>query len=141
MNYASDALIDALKRENEHLRDDNAKLRHMLDECGKEWIRLPVDADGVPIHAGEELFWKEDGTSAGRVTAIGVGDRAGWVWLLRDGNNVSIGRRANKLCHIKFDTWESIIADALGCDTHEVAEDDDLMALVERCKALAGDTE
>lgn len=34
------------------------------------------------------------------------------------------------------DTWERIIADALGCEPYEVEGDDDLMALVVRCKAL-----
>lgn len=45
MNYASDALIDALKRENEHLRDDNAKLRELVRDA----IYARDDADWSSI--------------------------------------------------------------------------------------------
>ena len=48
---------------------------------------------------------------------------------------------ADSIAHYHPDTWESILADALGCEPNEVAEDDDLMALVSRCKALAGEGE
>lgn len=125
-----DAIHASLERENERLR--NALTR------GDDWIKLPVDADGVPIRANDELFWEQDGTSAGRVTAIGVGERAGWVWLLHDGSNVSIGRQVNKVCHRKPDTFERIIEDAI--DTHgngfNPSWTDERDKLVARCKVL-----
>ena len=128
-----DAIHRSLEQENERLRDASKR--------GDDWIKLPVDADGVPIRAGDELFWKEDGTSAGRVTAIGVGERAGWIWLLHDGSNVSIGRQVNKVCHAKPDTWERIIEDAIRGDGGnygclEERFNATVPALVARCKAL-----
>lgn len=130
-----DAVHRSLEQENERLRDASKR--------GDDWIKLPVDADGVPIRANDELFWEQDGTSAGRVTAIGVGERAGWVWLLHDGSNVSIGRQVNKVCHRKPDTFERIIEDAI--DTHgngfNPSWTDERDKLIARCKALAGEGE
>lgn len=78
-----------------------------LEEHG--WYQA-LDADKEVIHADDELFWKADGESAGRVTAIGVGRRAGWVWTLLDGGTVSVGHVTSLLCH-KRPTVEDVLLD------------------------------
>lgn len=113
-----------------------------LEEHG--WYQA-LDADKQVIYADDELFWK-DGDSVGRVTAIGVGQRAGWVWTLPDGGNVSISHNANLLllCHKRPDSWEQIIKDAMEGADRDGAPDnyqECVAELVARCKALAGDAE
>lgn len=39
------------------------------DEPDERYMRLPVDADGVPIHLGDTLKWPD----GGRLTVIGIG--------------------------------------------------------------------
>lgn len=78
-----------------------------LEEHG--WYQA-LDADKEVIYAGDELFWKKDGTPAGRVTAIGVGQLAGCVWTLFDGHAVSIAHNADKLCH-KQPTVEDVLTE------------------------------
>lgn len=79
-----------------------------LEEHG--WYQA-LDADKEVIHADDELFWKEDGVSAGRVTAIGVGQRAGWVWTLFDGCDVSTGHRTDMLRHHHAPTVEDVLTE------------------------------
>lgn len=74
------------------------------------WIRLPKDADGEVIHAGDEMEWL-NGLKRGRVTAIGVGEREGWVWVLMDGKNVSTGNPASDLRHHHAPTVEDVLTE------------------------------
>ena len=122
-----DAIHRSLESENECLRD--------ASERGDDWIKLPVDADGVPIHIGDTLEWS-DGTT---FEVIGIGD--GTLYYLdsdKDGH-ISIAWTSTELKrHYRPDTWESIIEDAI--NTHgngfNPSWTETRDALVARCKAL-----
>jgi hypothetical protein len=59
------------EREVGTLKEIVDKLIYLLtdDESDERYMRLPVDADGVPIHVGDTLEW-HDGE---RLTVIGIG--------------------------------------------------------------------
>lgn len=58
-------------REIGTLKDIVDKLIYLLtnDEPNERYMRLPVDADGIPIHVGDTLEWHD----GGRLTVIGIG--------------------------------------------------------------------
>lgn len=97
-----DAIHRSLEQENERLRDES--------EHTDDWIKLPVDADGVPICVGDMLA--EGEASPERVEAL---------MFYCDGWSVNFGLgwcvvKYHKWHHVKPDTWERIIEDAI--DTH-----------------------
>lgn len=109
-----------------------------LEEHG--WYQV-LDADKQVIYADDELFWKECGDSAGRVTAIGVGKRAGWIWTMEDGCKVSIGHEVSKLRHYHAPTVENLLREFI-CDHEEGVRDEvDLIAEYAAKLRLAGDAE
>lgn len=120
--------IDAIHRS---LEDENERLRS-ASERGDDW---PLDADGVPIYIGDMLA--EGGANPEKVESLML-DCDGW--------NVSFGLgwcvvKYHKWHHVKPDTWENIIEDALG--SRWAAPDElsqDFIALVARCKALCENT-
>ena len=77
--------LDAIEREVEELRDRDYRSCVEDGEMAAErdgWVRLPVDADGVPIHVGDVL----DGYGKTiEVVELRYG-RSGWVLISRDGN-------------------------------------------------------
>lgn len=77
-----------------------------LEEHG--WYQA-LDADKEVIHADDELF--SDGVSCGRVSAIGVGKRAGYVWTLPEGDMVSISHLTRVMHHVKHPTVEDVLWD------------------------------
>lgn len=109
-------------------------------ELSERYVALPLDADGEIIRVGDDM---ERGKAHGRVIALMLskypkkwGGEINWGVQLE-------GEQAPTALdsffrHHQPDTWERIIADAVGCMDYEVEEDDDLMDLVARCKALAG---
>ena len=105
------------------------------------WVKLPVDADGVPIHVGDTV--EEVGENPTWYTVCGVGtlqDRPAVFY----GNPSEYGYAdgwdfAERVRHVQPDSWERIIEDAGNSDKdgHEWAEY--AAALVERCRRLAGE--
>lgn len=77
--------IDNIDREVAEVRDRDYRNGVEDGEMAAErdgWVRLPVDADGVPIHVGDVL----DGYSKTiEVVELRTG-RSGWVLISRDGN-------------------------------------------------------
>lgn len=120
-----DAIHYSLEKENERLRN--------ASEHGDDWIKLPVDADGVPIYIGDMLA--EDGASPESVKSLML-DCDGWSVNFGLGWCVS---KYHKWHHVTPDTWESIISDAMRAGRADVAVD--VMPLIKRCKALAGEDE
>lgn len=106
------------------------------------WVELPVDADGVPIHVGDELdgLHYEDGTVTG--IQLGAEGRA-MVAIRPNGWDTSTWRDPEEYRHHQPDTWERIIKDALTADRGDAyAVSTGMMRkLVERCRRLAGDGE
>lgn len=142
---------DAIDAVHANLERENASLKAELDRVLGEqedrdgWVRLPVDADGVPVCIGDVLEWPDGSDEPFEVVGIGL---SGTVYCMYDEScewtNASTKR------HHRPDTWERIIRDAIGegmarqrsNDGSECCERANPMnndALVARCKALAGD--
>lgn len=83
--------MDALKNENEEMRDFNYRVREAvrrhedLTLWGTDFTELPVDADGVPIHVGDKLVWTDGGTERITVAGIGRADRNLLFYLIDGG--------------------------------------------------------
>ena len=93
------------------------------------YMLLPKDADGKPIHIGDEIYHRTfpHGKPC-KVCGIGLdsffyNDAAGFHWFFH----------AHEVSHQQLDSWERIVQDAIDglCDEDE---------LVARCKALAGES-
>lgn len=105
----------------------NARIECLEDELSHR-IELPKDADGEHINVGDDMEYANAPHTHAPVE---------YIALTKDGWEVD-GEPPSSMRHHRPDTWKRIIADALGCEVFEVERDDDLMALVARCKALAG---
>lgn len=108
----------------------------MTDDSMAEhgWIRLPVDADGVPIRLGDEMEWSNGSFTVHELKLT----EDGWqTWDSEHGYTVHADECIR---HHQHDSWERIIEDAMSAYL-----DDDSPAeptkeeLVERCRRLAGD--
>lgn len=97
------------------------------------WVKLPVDADGVPIHVGDELT---NGTDLPAKVRCMVLDESGWMVSTRELRGYGV--LPATLRHVKPDSWEGIIADAAKLARGDNAA---VMELVERCRRLAGEAE
>lgn len=97
------------------------------------WVRLPLDADGVPIHAGEML----DGYGKTiEVVEIRHG-RSGWVIISRDGNGYA---DTFAFTHYKPPTVENILLEFVDrwCTRPDIG-DDDIIAEYAAKLRLAGE--
>lgn len=113
------------------------KYRAAVDAMLKEYVKLPADADGVPIRVGDSVALG-DGTF--EVRRLELYDKDSWDVLDRFGEPFS----PLNLRHVQPDSWERIIGDALTVgwpndSWSEVASDGVHDRLVERCKRLAGE--
>lgn len=118
------------------------KVASMVDHDG--WVELPVDADGVTIHVGDELEF-----CGKRITAIGIGnvtvDEDSMGVFAHHVNGEYEWFNAEFCRHVQPDTWERIIEDAYKLDvafgegTEEYARTSVVRELVERCRRLAGE--
>ena len=82
------------------LLDGNETLAADLEGCG--WVRLPVDADGVPIRVGDEVE-EVDCDSHGKVYELRM-DENEW-WVIAEG----ICRRPHRYRHHKPPTVEDVL--------------------------------
>ena len=116
------------------------KLRDLCDDIDaiteRGWVKLPVDADGVPIRAGDEVVCHQiNPAPRGIVRSIEL-TTDGWIVFV--GNT---GRLPHCYRHYKPDTWESIIEDAMKLGYTDPDNEHLEQKLVARCKALAGEDE
>lgn len=78
------AIADRIDAEHERVRAES--ILDMTDERMAEhgWIRLPVDADGVPIHVGDVMKWvryeDDDPTIVRKVSAVGADVFFAWSY-------------------------------------------------------------
>lgn len=123
--------IDAIHRS---LEQENERMCKAQDD----YIKLPVDADGVPIHIGDWIINPDISNQKQKVTSI-TPDSVYW-W----GEGGCHWRYSHLVRHYHPDTWESIIEDAreyelnIGGSYLWKNKSDDLVA---RCKTLAGEGE
>lgn len=109
-----------------------------------DYVKLPVDADGVPIRVGDEM----EVCSTCSIEVIGVGnvtedDGTYGVFCQREDGRYE-WFNARFLHHVQPDSWESIIEDARtaeGCGSVGEFMERFGYKLVERCRRLAGDGE
>ena len=92
------------------------------------WIKLPTDADGVLIRVGD---WLAEGEANPQKVKMLMLDCDGWSVNFGDGWCLA---RLHKWHHVKPDTFESIIEDAMRAGRADVAVN--VMPLIKRCKAL-----
>lgn len=114
-----------------------AAYRAAVDGMLKEYVKLPVDADGVPIHVGDELT---DGKVARLLICDDAEENSVYVY---ESPHVIKQIYCHEVVHRKPDSWEGIIADALkfagnggvpvGARFADYAGE-----FVERCRRLAG---
>lgn len=109
-----------------------------LNNLADASVLLPVDADGVPIHVGDELT---DGINLpAKVRGMALGED-GWIVSSASFSGTRVDQ--STLRHVQPDSWESIIMNAIAegyerTDVFtpcEVGNDE----LVERCRRLAHD--
>lgn len=117
-------------------REHRAQLLDAIErEIAERYVMLPVDADGVPWHIGDEALgvnvWEGERFTVGGIELTGDGAQ------LVDAETVdSIPCGAAR--HVQPDTWERIINDAFG----SIEMNDEVRAsFVARCRALAGEDE
>ena len=127
------------------LPEGNETLASDLERCG--WIRLPVDADGVPIHVGDMMCnTHKDGFMAKRVTGLCVHSSGRWTVEVDEAK--LRWHDADKLHHYTPPTVEDVlrefasdIADVLGGDDFRLEDNDELFAEYAAKLRLAGEGE
>ena len=95
-----------------------------IEELG--YVRLPLDADGVPIRVGDAIEYVVGGNDRDTVSALMLTEH-GWEV---DGDNPECMR------HVQPDSWERIKADARKA-MNEYSMPNIVMELVARCERLA----
>lgn len=125
--------IDAIHAQ---LERENAALRAAR---GDDWIKLPVDADGLPIHVGDMLAGEKAG-GFGLCEPFEVGCILFGRDIVRVNDVHGLERCVEFAHHHRPDTWERIIMDVRNADgCGSVGEFMELRGpgFVARCKALA----
>ena len=147
---ASPAVFKELTDIADRIDEKHAKLRDKAyndgvcdgidaDKNAMGYIKLHVDADGVPIRIGDTMEWPDGSTAE----VIGIGD--GVFFYKDDESDGADWSSAENKHHVKPDSWERIIRDATDvawlCE--DVLDESDYelrrAGLVERCKRLAGE--
>lgn len=123
------AIADRIDAEHAEAVADALQLRGEPDR----WFKLPVDADGVPIHVGDVMEWPDGST----FDVVGISANT-LFYVEHDFDDSAQWTAAHNKRHHKPDSWERIMDDA-----EKLARGDNaaVMELVERCRRLAGDAE
>lgn len=94
------------------------------------WVKLPVDADGVPIHVGDEVVDVDCPKKPHLVAELRL-DSITWSIFMS-----SFTLLPSRCRHVQPDTWERIIEDAANLVR---GDNESVVGLVERCRRLAGE--
>ena len=127
----------------EHQKAVTAAHSNGITEYGsmvaREYVKLPVDADGVPVRVGDVVeFCGFDVDRPTVRTVDGVGaDGVFFAWCGERGYQQ---HEAIRYRHHQPDTWERIIEDAIHAGAAEV-NNAVRGNLVDRCRALAGEVD
>ena len=126
------AIADRIDKEHAEAVADALQLRGEPDR----WVELPVDADGVPIHVGDELTTGMCGGKSFIVRTLHLSEEG--EWALNDYFPI----RDLTIRHVQPDSWERIIRDIRtmnGCGSTDEFMERHSAELVERCRRLAGE--
>lgn len=102
-----------------------------MDKVDSEYVKLPVDAGGVPIRVGDTVAIF-DHKEAHAVETLELTSRG---WFVVAGEHTCI---PTNLHHVQPDSWERILDDAVKLSR---GDNDAVMELVERCRRLAHEDE
>jgi hypothetical protein len=83
------------------LLEGNETLASDLESCG--WIRLPVDADGIPVHIDDVMEWPDGRT----FEVVGIGD--GTLFYVDDGSEYADWTGASTKRHHHVPTVEDVL--------------------------------
>lgn len=104
---AIDAVHAQLERENAELRQRVAELDNERVNMHDGWVRLPLDADGVPIRVGDEVVDEldelDESTAPRKVTGLYLANDGWWVYI------GGIGRRPDRYRHHHAPTVEDVL--------------------------------
>ena len=131
-------LCDEIDAVHAQLERENDALRASAEQDHDGWIRLPLDADGVPIRVGDEVVDELDESTAPRkVTSIHLANDGWWVYI------GGVGRRPDRYSHHHDPTVEDVLT-KFGIDWEYESDCEDRAALLAEYAAklrLAGDAE
>lgn len=134
-----DAIHASLERENKEMFDfcDRLKAaseyREDVTLYDVDYVPVPLDKDGVPIHIGDTLEWS-DGTT---FEVVGIGDGTLYYLDADAEGHISIEwTSTEQKRHVKPDTWERIISDAVKLGFTDPDNEHLADKLVARCKVL-----
>ena len=117
-----------------------AELTEIADRIDAElverYVELPKDADGVPIHVRDKLRDDAEFKSEGIVQRLMFDDGKWWVGFRGEPGWTSVA--IHEWHHCPSESWERIIDDAIMAGTEGGFID--IKPLVDRCRALAGDS-
>lgn len=118
----------------------NEQIDYLERFVPSNYILLPLDDDGVPIHVGDGLEINHNG-AVRTVESLGLFEHGWTVFCNSGGGFIPTHTRCR---HVQPDSWERIIADALTVgwqngNWNEVTSADIHDKLVERCRRLAGE--
>ena len=126
--------------EAEHAKAvERARMDGMDATFGNGWVKLPVDADGVPIRVGDVMEGEKIGGGFGEPFEV-----VGYIMSngeLEPMDEHKCPRKHVYLRHHQPDSWERIIHDAFVESQEHFGSADAVAELVERCRRLAGDAE
>ena len=103
----------------------------LRERMEREYIKAPVDADGVPIRVGDYVETLIEAFKGQR-------GRVEYLALTEDGWEVD-GEAPSTVRHIKPDSWERIIKDAVKLGYADYPTTSYEAELVGRCRRLAGE--
>jgi len=128
------AIADRIDKEHAEAVADALQLRGEPDR----WVELPVDADGVPIHVGDEMEWPDGST----FDVVGISANT-LFYVEHDFDDSAQWTAAHNKRHHQPDSWERIIEDAANYehDGWQGSFRDFVDGMVERCRRLAGEGE
>lgn len=95
-----EADLNTAELDNEHLREELRRIEQL--ERDSAYMRLPVDADGVPIHLGDVVVAQDEQPFEVRAFQL---DTLGWFAIERLGSQWNV----NQLHHVQPDTVESLL--------------------------------
>lgn len=102
--------LDMLRERELICADECRVLRLLVDEIKAQYMKLPLDADGEPIHIGDEVRLNENG---GKFTVRGIGENSAGnpvMWCVRESNTQTTRHRIDgDVCHVKPDTVEVLL--------------------------------